>query len=152
MDQKIHSGNKKGVVSYARMDNSGNSGWFSVKIVDIKFVTQQQLVRRLTEYFCWIFERLHELDEFYLYSARNQIRVKFLWEKIEKNFPAVIRASMSLVLFVKVFALGRGTIVDSGTTDTYLPQIIAKKFMENFSKITGGIQFSQGNIPLQAVI
>ena len=88
MDQKIHSGNKKGVVSYARMDNSGNSGWFSVKIVDIKFVTQQQLVRRLTEYFCWKFERLYEFN---LYSARKLSRVKFLWEKIEKNLSAVTR-------------------------------------------------------------
>ena len=59
---------------------------------------------------------------------------------------------MSLVLFVNVFASGRGTIVDSGTTDTYLPETVAKKFIENFSKITGGIQFSQGNIPLKAVL
>eukprot|EP01036_Dinobryon_divergens_P029752 gene29752-38893_t len=36
------------------------------------------------------------------------------------------------------FSSGRGAIVDSGTTDTYLPQTIAKKFAEAFAKASDG--------------
>ena len=42
---------------------------------------------------------------------------------------------------------GKGTIVDSGTTDTYLPSSISAKFISMFKDISG-IAFTSGNIPL----
>eukprot|EP01038_Epipyxis_sp_PR26KG_P007871 gene7871-10685_t len=44
--------------------------------------------------------------------------------------------------------IGKGTIVDSGTTDTYLPAELSKKFSDIFKKVTGGIVFTSGNIKL----
>ena len=49
------------------------------------------------------------------------------------------------------YEIDRGTIVDSGTTDTYLPATVAKKFSEQFLKFTGDIPFTQENIPLTLV-
>ncbi len=42
---------------------------------------------------------------------------------------------------------GKGCIVDSGTTDTYLPSSISTKFQALFKQISG-IAFTQANIPL----
>ena len=47
------------------------------------------------------------------------------------------------------YATGKGTIVDSGTTDTYLPVDVAAKFSEVFKAISGSA-FSGGNIKLTA--
>ena len=44
---------------------------------------------------------------------------------------------------------GKGCIIDSGTTDTYLPAALMGKFTEIFKKIAG-IPFSTGNIQLSA--
>mmetsp|Transcript_4033 Transcript_4033/g.6044 ORF Transcript_4033/g.6044 Transcript_4033/m.6044 type:complete len:375 (-) Transcript_4033:95-1219(-) len=49
------------------------------------------------------------------------------------------------------FNSDRGTIVDSGTTDTYLPASITKKFKEHFHQFTGDIQFTLETIHLTAV-
>eukprot|EP01033_Poteriospumella_lacustris_P009969 gene9970-7131_t len=43
---------------------------------------------------------------------------------------------------------GRGVIVDSGTTDTYLPAALAEPFRAAFKAAARGIVFSTGNIPL----
>jgi len=51
----------------------------------------------------------------------------------------------------KKFNTGQGTIVDSGTTDTYLPASITKKFKEHFHQFTGDIQFTLETIHLTAV-
>jgi hypothetical protein len=51
----------------------------------------------------------------------------------------------------KVLNTGKGVIVDSGTTDTYLPAAIATKFQAAFKKATNNaIAFSNNNIPLTA--
>jgi hypothetical protein len=44
----------------------------------------------------------------------------------------------------------KGVIVDSGTTDTYLPLAIKKSFEELFKKITGGLSYSNTNIGLNS--
>lgn len=43
----------------------------------------------------------------------------------------------------------KGTIVDSGTTDTYLPSSMASVFKKKFKELTG-IDYSNGNIALDA--
>jgi hypothetical protein len=42
---------------------------------------------------------------------------------------------------------GKGTIVDSGTTDTYLPAAINSKFTSLFKSISG-VGYSNGNVQL----
>jgi len=44
---------------------------------------------------------------------------------------------------------GKGTIVDSGTTDTYLPSQFNDKFTELFKDISG-VKFSSGNVALSS--
>jgi hypothetical protein len=44
---------------------------------------------------------------------------------------------------------GKGTIVDSGTTDTYLPQAFSDKFSQLFKDISG-VKFSSGNVALSS--
>jgi hypothetical protein len=39
--------------------------------------------------------------------------------------------------FIQAFATGRGTILDSGTTDTFLPQALADAFQEAWEEQTG---------------
>jgi hypothetical protein len=44
------------------------------------------------------------------------------------------------------FQIGTGTIVDSGTTDTYLPQAVTEPFERAFKKVTGGLNFAGGMV------
>jgi len=44
---------------------------------------------------------------------------------------------------LRAFHGGKGTILDSGTTDTYLPQAIAEKFQKSWKSLTGGLQYSR---------
>ena len=46
-----------------------------------------------------------------------------------------------------VYQSGKGSIVDSGTTDTYLPQSVASKFQSLFQELSG-VVFTQANTPL----
>ncbi len=48
----------------------------------------------------------------------------------------------------KAFSSGKGTILDSGTTDTYFPADLMAKFTAAFSKASGGVTFSSGNVKL----
>ena len=41
---------------------------------------------------------------------------------------------------VRAFNVGKGTIVDSGTTDSYLPGRLAGAFLQAFAKATGGMR------------
>ena len=45
------------------------------------------------------------------------------------------------------YEAGKGSIVDSGTTDTYLPQAVAGKFTAIFKELSG-VAFTQANTPL----
>lgn len=49
-----------------------------------------------------------------------------------------------------VVNVGRGIIVDSGTTDTYLPSALADGFKTAFKAASKGIVYSTGNFPLTA--
>ena len=40
------------------------------------------------------------------------------------------------------FIAGKGTIVDSGTTDTYLPSDITRKWVSLFAEMSGGMQYN----------
>jgi hypothetical protein len=42
---------------------------------------------------------------------------------------------------------GKGCIIDSGTTDTYLPASLSKKFSDKFLEMTG-VRYSSGNVAL----
>jgi hypothetical protein len=53
----------------------------------------------------------------------------------------------SLGVDPKYYNSGKGPIVDSGTTDTYLPLAIANQFKTVFKKLSG-VSFSNANIPL----
>ena len=44
---------------------------------------------------------------------------------------------------------GKGTIVDSGTTDTYFPSAFADKFSSLFKDLSG-VKFSSGNVALSS--
>ena len=44
---------------------------------------------------------------------------------------------------------GKGAILDSGTTDTYLPKAIARDFKERFKTLTG-IDYSEDDVVLTA--
>lgn len=46
--------------------------------------------------------------------------------------------------------VGRGVIVDSGTTDTYLPAALADGFKTAFKTAAKGIVYNTGNFPLTA--
>ena len=42
---------------------------------------------------------------------------------------------------VSIYNTGKGTIVDSGTTDSYLPTSISKKFTPIFKELSGGLNY-----------
>lgn len=96
VDQRIHS---SPTIHYARLLR--NSGWATVKVVDIQLQSQSNGV--LTS----------------------------IGETTDK------------------YNSGKGCIIDSGTTDTYLPSSIATKFTSLF-KSMAGIPFTSANIPLSS--
>lgn len=57
--------------------------------------------------------------------------------------------SKSIDINSKVWNNGKGVIVDSGTTDSYLPSSISSKFSQIFKEITG-VAYTQSNVALSA--
>ena len=57
-------------------------------------------------------------------------------------------SATSIGLASSAYNGGKGAIVDSGTTDTYLPRGVKKKFEELFRKLSGGLAYSNNNIRL----
>ncbi len=57
------------------------------------------------------------------------------------------KQKMSLGVDKSKYNSGKGPIVDSGTTDTYLPMAIATQFKSLFKQLSG-VTFSNANIPL----
>lgn len=49
---------------------------------------------------------------------------------------------MSITSDPSVFQRGKGIIVDSGTTDTYLPKSVAKGFSQAWEAATGSVRAS----------
>lgn len=49
---------------------------------------------------------------------------------------------MSVTTDPSVFQRGKGIIVDSGTTDTYLPKTVAKGFSKAWEASTGSVRAS----------
>lgn len=57
------------------------------------------------------------------------------------------KSRKSLGQFKNVYDSGKGTIVDSGTTDTYLPRHVTKRFISIFKEFSG-VSFSQAKMVL----
>ena len=46
---------------------------------------------------------------------------------------------------------GKGTIIDSGTTDTYLPSAMRKPFIDTFNELSNGIRYTNTQIQLTEI-
>lgn len=107
IDHRLHVEKKnnqlvKTEIGYAKLVK--NSGWYTVKLLDIKFLTPE------------------EYRDFLGDNNNNNLR-RNLGQSIGGNLQRCNE--------------GKGTIVDSGTTDTYLPYQLQKNFAQLFNKLTG---------------
>eukprot|EP00595_Chromulina_sp_UTEXLB2642_P003816 CAMPEP_0196767814 /NCGR_PEP_ID=MMETSP1095-20130614/41984_1 /TAXON_ID=96789 ORGANISM="Chromulina nebulosa, Strain UTEXLB2642" /NCGR_SAMPLE_ID=MMETSP1095 /ASSEMBLY_ACC=CAM_ASM_000446 /LENGTH=445 /DNA_ID=CAMNT_0042136485 /DNA_START=552 /DNA_END=1886 /DNA_ORIENTATION=- len=67
--------------------------------------------------------------------------------QLQEQSSLVLNSSNSIATDPHIFNNGKGCIVDSGTTDTYLPSSVANRFKELFKSITG-IDYTTANIAL----
>jgi len=82
-----------------------------------------------------------------LTKSRGWYTVRLLDVRMRAQDSAV---STSLGLPAAVFNSGKGAIVDSGTTDTYLPRAAEQKFKTLFAQLAGGQQYHNNEVPLTA--
>lgn len=119
VDQSIHTPNTE--IQYAKLMKP--KGWFTVKLLDISMRASQSSK----------FHLLGGHKKHFLGDPEYQKRTDFKIS-IKSDYPALNGK--------------KGVIVDSGTTDTYLPIAIQNVFEKLFRKISDGVHFSSSTVIL----